>query len=144
MVTVYVDILIQIEQTFIYYLVPIVYNNKKLCERNKGDQSRLALVLTFGSLVNNFIVSLYSTFYNTYSIFIITVFFIWIMFLHVYAKTVIHKPSLYHALYVHVSVYLFLFFSFDLISDRSISSVIVCKSCFIVNSCPWSWWCCCC
>ena len=139
MVTVYVDIWMQIEQTFIYYLVPIVYK-KKLSERNKGDQSRLALVLTFGSLVNNFIVSLYSTFYNTYSIFIITVFFIWIMFL--YAKPVIHKPSLYHALYVHVSVFFFLF-HFDLISDRSISSLIVCKSCFIVNSCPWSWWCCC-
>ena len=75
MVTVYVDILMQIEQTFIYYLVSIVYK-KKISEKNKGDQSRLALVLTFGSLVNNFIVSLYSTFYNTYSIFIITVFLI--------------------------------------------------------------------
>ena len=75
MVTVYVDILMQIEQTFIYYLVSIVYK-QKLSEKNKGDQSRLALVLTFGSLVNNFIVFLYSTFYNTYSIFIITVFFI--------------------------------------------------------------------
>ena len=70
-------LLMQIEQTFIYYLVSIVKTkNKKLSEKNKGDQSRLVLVLTFGSLVNNFIVFLYSTFYNTYSIFIITVFFI--------------------------------------------------------------------
>ena len=29
MVTVYVDILMQIEQTFIYYLVSIVYTKKK-------------------------------------------------------------------------------------------------------------------
>ena len=38
MVTVYVDILMQIEQTFIYYLVSIVYK-KNLSEKNKGDQS---------------------------------------------------------------------------------------------------------
>ena len=39
MVTVYVDILMQIEQTFIYYLVSIVYKKKKkkkLSEKTKG------------------------------------------------------------------------------------------------------------